>query len=223
MIARSSSLTTGAHRNGGCGLFCGVFVLLAAFGARAEAQSHQGDGAYGRFDHGLVFHLAAGASWTPDEEPAVAFEGQARALFLGAAGPQLQLRAAPDRATLLVAGVSLRPLFPALFLLDMSTGNEWLDTFIQSVGVDVGVAFYPSEDQRAFALGLGLSVPLVLHRPGPFDGLALRLHARRIDRLDRRDGPDAQGGDWEFMATIDLALGVRFSAGNRPPPGYRPR
>ncbi|MFK7999793.1 MAG: hypothetical protein AB8H86_09355 [Polyangiales bacterium] len=187
--------------------------------ARAHADD---DGAYGRFDHGLVFALGAGGSVSTNGELRV--EGEVRMRILDAAGPVLSLSGAPDRQTFVIAGVELRPLFPALFLLDAWSGKEWVDVFLQSIGIELGAAFFPGDSGVAFAYGFSVEVPLALSRPGPFDGLGLRIAARRIAPSNAfAPAPEIQSGHFSIMATLSLHLGVRFPASFSEPPGYRPR
>ena len=200
-----------------------VCALLASslFVSHARAED---DGVYGRFDHGLVFALGAGGSISASGE--VRAEGELRLRILDAAGPTLSVSGAPDRQTFVLAGIELRPFFPALFLLDAWSGNEWLDVFVQSIGVELGAAFFPGDGERgvAFAYGFSVELPLVLSRPGPFDGLGLRIAARRIAPSNAfAPAPESQRGHFSVMATLSLHLGVRFPASFREPPGYRPR
>lgn len=189
------------------------------FGSTALADD---DGVYGRFDHGLVFALGAGGSLSTNGE--LRAEGEVRIRILDAAGPSLSISGGPDRQTFVLAGIELRPLFPALFLLDAWSGNEWLDVFLQSIGIDLGAAFFPGSGGVAFAYGFSVEVPLALSAPGAFDGLGLRIAARRIAPSNAfAPAPGSQSGHFSIMATLSLHLGVRFPASFREPPGYRPR
>lgn len=198
-----------------------LFVCSAVFFTGGSALADD-DGVYGRFDHGLVFALGAGGSISANGE--VRAEGEVRMRFLDAAGPVLSLSGAPDRQTFVLAGIELRPLFPALFLLDAWSGNEWVDVFVQSIGIELGAAFFPGNGGVAFAYGFSVELPLALSRPGPFDGLGLRIAARRIAPSNAfAPAPDSQSGHFSVMATLSLHLGVRFPASFSEPAGYRPR
>ena len=206
-------------------IFC-FTLALCVFGNAALSEvalaDGDGDGIYGRFDHGLVVALGAGGSISTDGS--FRAEGEVRLRFLDAAGPMLSISGAPDRQTFVIAGVELRPLFPALFLLDAWSGHEWLDLFIQSIGVELGAAFLPGSGSVAFASGVSVEIPLVFSRPGPFNGLGLRLAARRIHPTNAfTPTPEDQAGHVSIMATLSLHLGVRFPASFQEPPGYRPR
>ena len=202
----------------------GFALALAASLGASVARADDGDGAYGRFDHALVLSAAAGAGVSVGAEPdGAAFVASLHARVLDAAGPFLELRGPGAPHTRLTLGVELRPLWPSLFLLDLSTGNEWLDTFVQSVGVDLGAAF-DLDGGIALAYGFALEVPLVPSARGrAFDGLALRLAARRVRSDAEHLSGSQRAADWTLSATIALDLGVRFSASHASPPGYRPR
>ena len=199
-------------------LVCCLSVVWSATPSLASAQ--EDDGVYGRFDHGLVLSPGAGVSLGQQ----VGFVGELRARVLDTAGPALSVRAAPGRDPQLLATIELRPFFPALFLLDLWTGNPWVDTLVQSIGVELGAAFFPGRRGAAFAYGFSLEVPVVLSRPGAFDGLGLRLAARRIAPSEGfLRGPETSQAEWNFVATLSVHLGVRFSPSYAGPPGYRPR
>ncbi|MFT5358526.1 MAG: hypothetical protein ACI9KE_005765 [Polyangiales bacterium] len=199
---------------------CVLLFAVTFFGSNAYADDD--DGLYGRFDHGLVFALGAGGSISTSGE--VRAEGELRMRVLDAAGPTLSISGAPDGQTFVVAGIELRPLFPALFLLDAWSGNERLDVFIQSIGIDLGAVFFPGSGGVAFAYGFSLELPLALSHPGPFDGLGLRIAARRIAPSNAFvPMPEGQSAHFSVMATLSLHLGVRFPASFREPAGYRPR
>jgi hypothetical protein len=198
---------------------CLLLSTIVFFDSQAYADD---DGVYGRFDHGLVFALGAGGSTSTSGE--VRAEGELRMRVLDAAGPTLSISGAPDRQTFVVTGIELRPLFPALFLLGAWSGNEWVDVFLQSIGIDLGAAFFPGSGGVAFAYGFSVELPLALSRPGPFDGLGLRIAARRIAPSNAfAPTPESESGHFSVMATLSLHLGVRFPASFREPPGYRPR
>ena len=198
-----------------------VFCVFASALFSGEASADD-DGVYGRFDHGLVVALGAGGSVSAGGD--LRAEGEVRVRILDAAGPTLSISGAPNQQTIVLAGIELRPLFPALFLLDAWSGKEWLDVFVQSIGIDLGAAFFPGSGGVAFAYGFSVEVPLVLSRPGSFDGLGLRLAARRIAPSNAfAPTPEGQSGHFSIMATLSLHLGVRFPASFQEPPGYRPR
>lgn len=186
--------------------------LLALFVIDASpASADRGDGAYQRVDRGMTFSLVAGATATSGGDTwRGGLAAELRARVLDAAGPVVALRWGPEASEYVFFGIELRPLFPALFLLDLSTGNEWFDLFVQSFGVELGAVWWP-RDGAGVGLGVGLAidVPLVLPQRGTFRGLALRLSARRVDGTSTfQSAPEVDRSEWTLIAALSLSLGV---------------
>ncbi|MCB9617685.1 MAG: hypothetical protein H6722_35065 [Sandaracinus sp.] len=184
-----------------------VWMLLSFLGT---ARAQDGDGAYERWDAYVTIEAAAGAlahsrdgSW--ELGPVV----ELRTRILDAAGPFVAYQWDSVGQSTLVAGIELRPLWPALFLLDASTGREWVDLFLQSLSVELGVALTPLDDPGlAFAWGLSIDVPLWLPSRAPGRGVGLRLQMRRI-RVDENalEAPVADDV-WSVGATLRVGFGA---------------
>lgn len=201
-------------------------ATLGASPARADGP---GDGIYRRFDTDLALHLAAGGgAWLDGAEARATTLVELRARVVDAAGPFVAFQGAPDAPGVLVAGIELRPLWPALFLVNRFTGHEWLDLFLQSLSVELGVAVLPlggpdaldAERGLGLAVGLGVDVPLVLpsRTQGAFRGLALRLMARRGDATPGyRAAPEERDlSHWTIGATLGASFGVGVRASDEP-------
>lgn len=195
MIARSTAL---------------LLLLLSA----SVAEAQRGDGAYERWDAFVTVEAAAGAlAITRDETWRVGPVVELRTRILDAAGPFVAFQWDGLGDGTLVAGIELRPLWPALFLLDASIGREWLDLFLQSLSIELGAAWLPlggDDPGVAFAWGLVLDVPLWLpsRAPAPLSGLGLRLQLRRV-RVDGRALEAPEASDlWAIGATLRVSFGA---------------
>ncbi len=203
-----------------------VFLVLCfLLGTFSAASAQRGDGAYRRFDADATLGIEAGANVLDSGS----FEAGAelRLRILNAGGPFLA-GAFGSRGVSLAVGVELRPLWPALFLIDMSTGRERLDLFLQSLSVDLGVEFAPlagasdefagAEVAAAFTWGVGIGVPLLTRsrREGSLAGLDLRFFVRRtrFDRAQLGVGDRALPSVWRVgvRLALDFDLGVGASA-----------
>lgn len=197
-------------------------ALLSPTVARAEGD---GDGVYGRFDHALVLTLGAGAGvGFVEGDPSLRGAFDARFRIISAGGPFASFALGADGLHHLVLGVELRPLFPALFLQDMSTGHEWLDLFLSSLGVDLGAAVLFPDGDVGLAWGLSLELPIV--SPSRFaEGVFLRLFARHVNgdgallavrAADRAD-------EWLLGAQLVFGLGLSSWPAGWEPPRHRAR
>jgi hypothetical protein len=197
-------------------------LVLAGSPGKASADESR-DGLYGRWDRDLVLALGAGGGATVaggDAAPIVA--GEARLRFLGAAGPVVSGAWARGAQSHLFVGVELRPLFPALFLLDLSTNRPFVDLLLQSISVELGPAFLlDGHGSTGLGVGLALEVPLIY--PTVFaQGLWLRLDARRV--LASAEWASINGptrSHWALMATLVVALGIDAGLVDLEPPRYR--
>ncbi|MAQ19826.1 MAG: hypothetical protein CMN30_34115 [Sandaracinus sp.] len=203
-----------------------ALVALAATTAAAD----DGDGLYDRFDRDLTLAMNVGGGVVlagGDARPTLAADLRLR--VIDTAGPVVAMRYGSDGRTghgHVLVGVELRPFFPALFLLDLSTGNEWVDLFVQSFGIELGAALFPFDDDFGVGLGVGLSIELPLLMPsrtsGTFQSIALRLAARRIDGTPSfRATPDQDRSEWTLMATLSFALSARAGIADWEPVRYR--
>ncbi len=191
--------------------FTAALVLLVS---ASVAEAQRGDGAYGRWDAFVTVEGAVGAvASVRDEAWRVGPAVELRTRILDAAGPFVAFQWDRLGEGTLVAGVELRPLWPAIFLLDASIGREWLDLFLQSVSVELGAAWLPVGGDApgvAFAWGLALDLPLWLpsRAPEPLSGLGLRLQLRRV-RVDGRALEAPEASDlWSFGAALRVSFGA---------------
>ncbi|MCS6798383.1 MAG: hypothetical protein NZ898_07620 [Myxococcota bacterium] len=182
-------------------------ALIVTSAARARAE---GDGAYGRLDADVTLHasLGAGAVLATGESAAVARLG---ARWVESAGAWTAAEWRPNGGSaLLSAGVALRPLFPALFLLDRSTGIDWVDLTVQSVGLELGVVWGPLGAGAGAALQVGASLEAPLVRWKGADGLYLALGVRWRG-AHAQDVAAPHGGAREVIAWAALLVrrGIR--------------
>jgi hypothetical protein len=190
-----------------------AFVCLV-LGLAQPANAQDGDGAYERWDSYVTVELTAGAlASTRDGQWRIGPVAELRTRILDAAGPFVAFQWDAAGEGTVVAGIELRPLWPALFLLDASIGNEWLDLFVQSLSVELGAAFLPlgaDDPGLAFAWGAAIDLPFVLpsRAPAPLHGVGLRLQLRRV-RVDERalEAPEAADA-WSIGATLRASFGA---------------
>ncbi len=207
-------------------LLAAVLVSTTAAAPRAaRADAPPNDGLYGRWDEDLVLSLGAGPGLTLGREgdPArAALAGSASARFYGAAGPLVAGAWAPSAPPHVFVGAEVRPLFPGLFLLDMSTGNAFFDLFVQSLALELGAAFLV-DGERSVGLGVGVAMEVPLVRPDVFaQGLFLRLGMRRIAASSRFQTVEGEGkSHYVLSATLVLSLGVETGMENVETPRYR--
>jgi len=197
--------------------------------ARASADG-PGDGLYDRFDRDLTIAADLGGGAVLDGvDPRGTLTADLRFRIIDTAGPAIGLRWGPDGGSghgHLFVGVELRPFFPALFLLDLSTGHEWLDLFVQSFGLELGAALFAFDDDFGvgFAVGVSLSIPLLLPSKtrGAFQSIALRLGARRVDATAAFQGtPVVDRSEWTVSAALSFAFAARLGSASWEPPRYR--
>lgn len=141
-----------------------------------DANGHEGDGAYGRFDGDLDLGLGAGpnVAFTGDEV-GVAVRGTA--FWYSTVGLDLlyaeALSSAPSLERRLGVGAALRPLFLIRWSKALETGPAVLDLALDSLSLGVGASFgqLPQRDfgsRTAFEASLGFGVPLSGTAPGPW-------------------------------------------------------
>ncbi len=169
-------------------------LALQLFPSTAPAQ----DGAYGRFDGSFHADLAVGAGLSEHEQASLVWHGRLR--YVDAAGlvvrgdHALAESAVPLR---LFAGLELRPLFPARFLMNSEFYVEWLDLLVDSVGVELGASFIgPVDVPPRLTMALGFDLPIVT--PSMWNhGVYIHLSAEHVF---------GQGAYWVFSAALDLRL-----------------
>jgi hypothetical protein len=178
-------------------------LAILSFAAPAAAD---GDGAYGRLEGDFTLEAGLGGG--------VAFEGvdvlgagtlELRARYLDAAGVVLGGEFRPEGASRIWVGVDLRPLFLARFFLNLSFRERFWDLLVDSIGLDLGVAFVPLDENAgaALAVGFGVDVPLVFFSDAGYEGISLRLAGRHVAGLATdRLGPSEGVNDWLAMAAL---------------------
>lgn len=202
-----------------------LLTALLALPAPASADRPPNDGLYGRWDEDLVLSLGAGGALTlgpGSEPPRGALVGSAGLRFYNAAGPLVAGAWAPSAPAHVFVGAELRPLFPGLFLLDMSTNVAFVDLLVQSLALELGAVFL-ADGEGSAGLGVGLSFEVPLVRPDIFaQGLWLRLGARRIVAPSTFQTVEGAGAShFAFSAALVLALGIESGMESSEPPRYR--
>lgn len=210
-----------------------IGALVFALGLwPALAQADAGDGLYDRFDRDLTIATDLGGGVVLDGvDPRATLTADVRFRIIDAAGPAFGLRWGPAGSSgsghgHVFVGVELRPFFPALFLLDLSTGHEWVDLFVQSFGIELGAALFPFDGDFGvgLAVGLSLSIPLLLPSKtrGTFQSISLRLGARRVDATAAFQGtPEVDRSEWTVGAALSFAFAARLGAASWEPVRYR--
>jgi len=198
------------------------WVLVISLLALAAPAAADDDGAYGRLVGDLTLEAALGGG--------AAFEGEAirgagtlelRARYVDMAGLLIGGELRYDGRSRVVIAADLRPLFLGRFLMNLSLGDRFWDLLLDSIGIDLGVALVPLDEDigAALAIGFGLDVPLVFFGEG-YEGISLRLAGRHVAALPTdRLGPDDGINDWLAMA----AIVVRGSVSTGLPSWERPR
>lgn len=146
-----------------------IAALVLSCASRVSADDGAGDGLYGRFDGDVWLSAAIGGGGAiGDGASRAAGTLELRARFLDSVGPFAFVQGdgpfAAGTTWRIGGGLELRPLFLARFLTANTFGYEWLDVFLDSFGLELGVVVL-SPDQRArggLVLGTGLDVPILL-------------------------------------------------------------
>ena len=147
-----------------------------------------------------------GAGVVHARDSAASVVAELRARVIDAAGVVVAFDGAPAGPDHLFVGLELRPLWPALFLMDLSNGHERWDLLLESIGVEIGAGLTPLGDELGVGLswGLGLEFPLVL--PEDFArGVWLRMGARH-QAVHRADPGAPNGGESAWLAYAAIAL-----------------
>lgn len=192
-------------------------LIALAVPSPAAAQ----DGAYGRLEGDLTLEISGGGGATYE---AAAWSGaavlEARMRYVDMAGLMIGGEYRPDGASRVLLMADVRPVFLARFLTNNSFGDRYWDVFVDSIGLDLGVAFAPLDDRfgAALAVGFGVDVPLVFFSDG-YDGMSLRLFGRHVAAL-ASDRLGADGGLNDWVAGALLVFRGHVSTGL---PGWEPR
>ncbi len=196
-------------------------LTILLVNAHAAAQ---GDGVYGRLAGDVTVEALAGGGVA--FEPRVTTGSVAlelRARYLGSAGVLVGGELRPDGASRVLFGIDLRPIFLPRFLLGGSFRDRYWDLWLDSIGLDLGLAITPLDQGAgvALAVGLGFDVPLFFFDEG-LSGLALRISARHV--AGQATDPWGVGTqDWLLMAAIVVRGQVTLGLPGWEPPRYRTR
>lgn len=190
-------------------LALGALCIGVQSTSASAAERNGSDGSHGRFDGDLAIAVAAGATVGPRGPRAT---GDLRLRYLSTAGifasyedgAAIGSNVDPRRA--LALGLELRPLFFARWATDREVGSPRLDLFIDSFGLEFGVAFAQPEGARfgarpALQLGVGLELPIFPRASGPF--VALHGGARWSDAV-LSGGPTTGPSDRALYLTIAI-------------------
>jgi hypothetical protein len=192
-----------------------VALLALPCGARAQ------DGAWGRLDGDLTLEAAVGGGATHEGEGwSGAALAELRMRYVDVAGLMVGGEVRPDGASRVLLMADVRPLFLARFLTNATFGDRYWDVWLDSIGVDLGLAVAPLDGDvgAALAVGFGFDVPLVFFGEG-YAGTSLRLFGRHVAALPSdRFGPNGGLNDW--VAGALLVFRGQASTGL---PGWAPR
>jgi hypothetical protein len=208
-----------------------ITALLAGLAASAPGRA-AADGAYGRLDGDLSVSIEAGISEALGEEPHAgeALATRAGLIYVQTVGLAVQydeglgVQALPMRRS--VAGlVELRPLFWGRFSENLEQGPAFLDLFLDSFGIavgmfgawpqarfcgsappDPGAAPAPGPDggcpDYGMQAGVGFELPLIGRASAPFIGLRGAMRWSLRDRSAAFEAPPVSG-------LLTLTLGYR--------------
>ena len=222
MLAAGNS----AGNRAGAPAFAALFVIvMGPSGLAAQGD----DGVYGRLSGDVIVEVGAGGGVTFNDpvQPNISGAGalELRARYLDAAGIALAGQARPEGQSRISIMADIRPLWLPRFLLGASFHDRRWDVFLDSFGVDLGVAIVPLDETVgiAFTVGFGFDIPLVFFSPG-IDGISLRLFGRHVASLATdRFGPDASTNDWIAGALLVIRGQVSTGLTAWEPPRYRTR
>lgn len=204
-----------------------AIALLAVLAVPSLARAQGGDTIYGRFDGDLVLSAGLGGGIAiadrrhPDVTGTTTIELRARLLDTGGLLVAPEWR--PEGDSRVVVAVDLRPVFLVRFLLNMESGDRYLDLFVDSIGLDVGAAITPLDADVgiAFAFGWGVDVPIwVPERIG--GAVSLRLGGRYVGALPGDQlGPTGGTDDVAVLAVLNVRGVVDLGIAAWEPPRYR--
>lgn len=141
-----------------------------------DANHHQGDGAYGRFDGDLELGLGVGPNLAfTGDDIGVAVRGSA--FWYSTVGLELvyteTLSKTPELERRLGAGIVLRPLFLIRWSQALETGPAVLDLALDSLSLGLGSSFGTPAgrdfaSRTKFETSLGFGAPLAGTAAGPW-------------------------------------------------------
>ena len=207
-------------------LLVASLALVASIVLLTPAAACAQDGAYGRLDGDLTIELSAGAGATfTGDVVGVGVTGDVRLRFLDMVGLMAGIDARPDSESRVLVMADLRPIWFARFLLGASVGDRWVDLFIDSIGVELGVAVAPLDERVGvgLAVGFGVDLPLAFFGAG-IEGLSLRLYGRHVASSPTdRVGSGVPLNDWIAGGALVLRLQAHTGASGWEPDRYRLR
>ena len=188
-------------------------LVLAGVLLTAPALAQSGDGTYGRIRGDLALSVEAlggvssAGAWAPAGSVAV----RARALDMVGLALGYDRAFGDGRYDFAHASVDFRPLFFARWAYDLERGPRWVDLMLDSLGLEVGVAWLrPGASDgggASFVLGGGVDLPLWV---GERSLWSFRIGARWLSakRWDTQ-GPGRDDGGVEVLAGIAFRTMVR--------------
>lgn len=185
-----------------------VAIGVAAFLPASRTACADDTPTRGRIDGDLAL-VAGGGAVVAARGPRV--EGEMRIRYLDSAGLFVTYEDAvgsgSEPVRVVSAGIELRPLFLGRWLRGLETGSGRLDLWVDSFGLEMGVAF-SQPDGSAFAssrglqVGLGVEVPILASATGPWVG----VHAgMRWSQSGLATGSFADADDQAAYITFTIA------------------
>lgn len=210
------------------GLF--VVALSLAWLLPGAARADEGDTVYGRLSGDLVLSAGLGGGVALNDrvgpDPTATTTLELRGRIVDSGGLFLAAEWRPEGDSRVLIGVDLRPVFLARFLLNMQAGDPWVDLFVDSIGLDLGVALGPLDEDvgAATALGLGFDVPLVLPDGAAFGGVFFRVATRWVGALATDQAAPSGGvNDLVVLGVLTVRGVANLGLGPWEPARYRLR
>lgn len=185
-------------------------LLLTFLASTAHADDVRA--VHGRLDHDLVLTAALGGGVALNDrvhpDPTGSASLELRARLVDMAGLLLAQEWRPEGDSRLIVAADIRPLFLARWILGGSLHREFLDLMLDSIGLDLGVAIGPYDDDAGVAVAIGFGIDVPLYIAPHADGFFLRLGARHVTAgITDQAAPRGGTSDWLVYA----AFGGRFS------------
>jgi hypothetical protein len=194
-----------------------VGLIVGALAWSSAAHAAAGDGVYGRTegDASLVVGVEGG---TVAGRKSIG--GDLRLRYLETAGVVFgyeeldalkKAENAGEYQRAVRAGIELRPFFPARFLKNHELGTDFVDLFVDSIGLDIGAIWSKREassvQRPGLYVGLGVEVPLAVRATGPWIRIASQFRWS-AGKLEGADDPYGR----VFVVTVGLAWHQLFGA-----------
>lgn len=192
---------------------CAALWLGVASPLNAKAEGG-GDGFYGRWERDSTLGFQLGILREPREHPGAFLAG--RWLLIDAVGPTAGVCIDADGGVRPEVGLIFFPLFPALPMLRLATYRPWIDLWIQSLSVGLGVTWRQRQelDRPDFYVGFGTELPLWLPTERGIR-VDLSLEARR---WWRGEAPaEAEIHPWDWRVGVGLRFSLRTGIGSHEP------